>query len=54
MKTKILYLSFAICMVIAFWACGSGELEWAGDDDVLAMEKYDNVTEGDILLALEN
>ena len=54
MKTKILYLSFAICMVIAFWACGSGELEWAGDDDVLALEKYDNVTEGDILLALEN
>ena len=54
MKTKILYLSFAICMVIAFWACGSGELEWAGDDDVLALEKYDNVTEGDILLALKN
>ena len=53
MKKTFLYILLSISAVFFIWACGDGDLEWADDNDVLALERYGNLTEDDILAALE-
>lgn len=52
MKKSLLYISIALSAVSFFWACADGNLEWAGDEDYLAIERFDKATEADILAAL--
>ena len=54
MKKRHLYIYLPILAGLFFWACGSGSLEWAENDDILALEKFDNMSEEEILLALDS
>lgn len=54
MKKRHLYIYLPILAGLFFWACGSGSLEWAENDDILALEKFDNMSEDEILLALDS
>lgn len=54
MKKRHLYIYLPILVGLFFWACGSGSLEWAENDDILALEKFDNMSEDEILLALDS
>ena len=51
---RILYACLPILAVFLFWACGEGSLEWTENNDTLALERIDNVTEADFLKALDN
>lgn len=51
---RILYACLPIFAVFLFWACGEGSLEWTENNDILALERIENVTEADFLKALEN
>ena len=51
---RILYACLPILAVFLFWACGEGSLEWTENNDILALERIDNVTEADFLKALDN
>lgn len=51
---RILYACLPIFAVFLFWACGEGSLEWTENNDILALERIDNVSESDLLIALEN
>ena len=50
---RILYACLPIFAVFLFWACGEGSLEWTENNDILALERIENVTEADFLKALE-
>ena len=41
MKIRILYLIGAICLIVAFWACGGGDLYYPETDDLVAVEKFE-------------
>ena len=51
---RILYACLPIFAVFLFWACGEGSLEWTENNDILALERIDNMSESDLLIALEN
>ena len=53
MKKRHLYIYLPILAGLFFWACGSGSLEWAENDDILALEKFDKFPEDSVLVALE-
>ncbi len=53
MKKNFAYGFLALCAVLVFWACGEGSLEWAEDEDYLAIEKFESISDADVLLALE-
>lgn len=53
MKKRHLYIYLPILAGLFFWACGSGSLEWAENDDLLALEKFDKFPEDSVLVALE-
>lgn len=53
MKKRHLYIYLPILAGFLFWACGSGSLEWAENDDILALEKFDKFPEDSVLVALE-
>ena len=51
---RILYACLPIFAVFLFWACGEGSLEWTENNDILALERIENMTESDLLIAFEN
>lgn len=54
MKKRLLYIYVPLIAALFLWACGGGSLEWAENDDILALEKFDNMTEAEILTALDD
>lgn len=43
MKIRVFYVLFAICLSTAFWACGKGDIYLPETEDMVAVEKFDDL-----------